>query len=365
MRLQRIVTIYRKDLRDAIRDARVLMAVLTPLGLGLLYNVIFSDTSARTKTTVAYTMSGDSVLPETLRSDISPRIDISYRVVTDPADVRDLVEREVADVGLVIPAGFDEAVRHGGAPELTVILPESASFGADYVAAVLEPTVRRMAGQTPPATITADTIPAAEINATGAIYDQLGIRRWMVLFMAILLVAMIAVYAVPVILTEETDRKTLDALGMIASYADVIAAKALVGLTYVAVALPTMPALTRLRPADPLMFAAAVALFSVVLVGVGLLLGGLFRTANQLNSWSSIVLLLVIFPAALVGLPVPRVLALLAEMFPTGHAARLTINGVMGRQAFGDAWLSFTVIAAWGVAAYAVLLWRMSRREAQ
>jgi ABC-type Na+ efflux pump permease subunit len=41
----------------------------------------------------------------------------------------------------------------------------------------------------------------------------------------IMLLAMIAVYAVPAVLVEETEKKTMEALTLIASTADVIAAK--------------------------------------------------------------------------------------------------------------------------------------------
>ena len=43
--LVRIFTLFAKDLKDAIRDARVLVALIVPLGIGLFYNYAFDDTS--------------------------------------------------------------------------------------------------------------------------------------------------------------------------------------------------------------------------------------------------------------------------------------------------------------------------------
>jgi ABC-type Na+ efflux pump permease subunit len=39
----RIHAIYRKDLRDALRDSRLIIAILMPLLIGLLYSVMFND----------------------------------------------------------------------------------------------------------------------------------------------------------------------------------------------------------------------------------------------------------------------------------------------------------------------------------
>ena len=58
-----------------------------------------------------------------------------------------------------------------------------------------------------------------------------------------------------------------------------------------------MLALTRLRPEDIATFVAGTALLAVALIGIGLLIGGLFRNAQQVYSWSSLMLLPVIGPA--------------------------------------------------------------------
>ncbi len=70
-------------------------------------------------------------------------------------------------------------------------------------------------------------------------------------------------------------------------------------------------------------------------------------------------------PVFMVGLPVPDLIDVLLTLIPTSQATRLAMNGLMmGEALFPDAWLSFLVIAAWGAVAYALLLWRLSRREA-
>ena len=52
MNWTRIRAIYRKDMRDALRDSRVLTALIMPLAFGLLYSFMFSDDAATQKVKV-------------------------------------------------------------------------------------------------------------------------------------------------------------------------------------------------------------------------------------------------------------------------------------------------------------------------
>jgi ABC-2 type transport system permease protein len=111
------------------------------------------------------------------------------------------------------------------------------------------------------------------------------------------------------------------------------------------------------------LFAAGVAALALSLLGFGLLLGGLFRSANQLNTWSGIMLTPLIAPAFMIGLPIPDALETIASLIPTGAAMKVLINGTTGEDIFSRVWLPFLVMVAWSVIAYAVLLWDLSRRR--
>jgi ABC-type multidrug transport system permease subunit len=184
-----------------------------------------------------------------------------------------------------------------------------------------------------------------------------------VLATVVMMLGMIAVLAVPIILTEEAEKKTLDALLLVANYREVIVAKALVGVAYCAVSVALMLALTRLQPADVPTFVAGTGLLAVALIGAGLLLGGVFKTANQVYTWSSLVLIPIIAPPFVAGLPMPPALDLALRAFPTFQGMRIMTNGLAGQPLFADIWISYAVIAAWAVIAYGVLAWRLSRRE--
>ena len=244
-----------------------------------------------------------------------------------------------------------------------MILPASPSFGGDYVAAMLDRVTQSLAGQVPAATIARVMLPATPGTSDSA-FATLGARKIFVLVAVILMLAMIAVYALPAVLTEETEKRTVEALTLIASDVEVIVAKSLFGLTYCVISVPLMLAVTRVVPENVALFVLDIVLTSVTLVGLGLLLGGLMRTQTQLNTWSSVALIPLLVPAIIAGLPVPGWVEAIVSIIPTAQTMRLGVNALAGRQLFGAEWLSVAIILGWSVAAYGLVWWRLLRQEA-
>lgn len=361
MSWRRITAMYRKDLRDARRDTRLLMALLIPLLLGVLYGLMFDDESKPTAT-LGYVASAESTLPQALEEAASEALIVDLRRVADEVELRRLVRDEDVDVGVLIPAAFDAELAAGEAPGVTVILPASPSFGGDYLAALVEPVAQDLAGQKP-----AVVVARAQLDArsdTAAALEALGQRRVFILISLILMLVMIAAYALPTTITEENEKKTLEALALIAPHWEIIAAKALFGLTYCVVSLPLLLLVTREQPAGWLVFAAGMGASAVALVGLGLLFGVVVKTQSQLNNWSSLLMFPLLVPAFIVGLPTPAWVNAIVFVLPTVQTMRLGVNGLAGRAVFDDMWLSFLVLAAWAVVAYGLIAWRLNRREA-
>ena len=362
MSWSRVRTIYRKDMRDALRDSRVLTALLFPLALGLLYSFMFSDESIRTqKAKVGVVSDGTTRLTTVISQQTGPALDLTFVRMPDAGRLDQQVRQKKVDVGLVIPRGFDAAVKAGESPPLTVVLPSSPSFDSDYVEAVLDRSVQSLAGRAPPAHIVRRSLPPESGGATAL--EVLGARKDFILVSMIMLLAMIAVYAVPAVLVEETEKKTMEALTLIASTADVIAAKALFGITLSVVGVPVLLVITRGDPADMMGLAAAVVLSAVVLVGIGLLCGSLFKTQQQVNTWSGVILLVLLAPAFTIGMPTPDAVSAALAFLPTAPTFRLIANAFAGRALYPHEWLSYALLLAWGAGAYGFLWWRLSRQE--
>lgn len=362
MRWNTILTIFRKDVLDAIKDARVLVALLVPLGLGILYGQLFEDEAPRVSVDIAYAASEMTTLPDAIQQVAGEAVDLTFTQLDSPDAVRQEVDEKQADLGLVIPAGFDAAVAQGEAPPLTVIRRAGSGFGADFASTALDGALRAMAGQHPPATITPEVL-ATEPSDAMAIFEELGMRRYFILAVVVMMVVMIGMLVVPVILAEETEKKTLDALVMIASYGEVVTAKALVGLVYVVLSVAVLMGITQLIPENMLLFIAGTLVLGITMIAFGLFVGGFFKSANQLNTWSGIILLPVAAPAFLVGLGLPRAADIALQLLPTSRAAKVLINGLSGKAYFADVWFSFVVMLAWAALAYLLVVRSLQRRE--
>ena len=359
-----ILTIFRKDVRDAIRDSRVIAALLIPLGIGMFYNYTFDDDGfTPPPVDVVYYLEGDSQLPQNLDGMTEGVVDLALEELDSAAEVRERVVDEDAGVGMIIPADFDERVAAGESPPLELFIRDESGSGVNYVVAALEQTLREMAGRAPPADVLLDVI-AAESDDDMSIFDEIGPRQYFVLAAIIMLIGMNSMLVVPLILAEEAEKKTLDALVMVASYADVIVAKAMVGLFYVGASTAALVALTGISLENAGLFVFTVALFALSLIGIGLLIGSMFSNANQVNTWAGFFLLPVISPAFMVGFPFPDAVDTVLSLLSTSQAMRLMINAVSGENLFGNVWMSIAVLLVWTVAAYGLLALRLSRRQA-
>jgi hypothetical protein len=362
MSLRRILTIFRKDLRDAIRDARVLIALITPLGIGIFYSFLWDDDVTIPPAEVIVYEAEQSTLPDAIRDIVGGAVRLTYVTADSDQAVRDRIAAGDSDLGLVIPAGFDAALVAGEGPTVTVLFPESLSIGGNFVAEAVDPAIRLMAGQAPPATIAFETMEQSPEGRT--VVDQIGFRTWSIYASFVLMVAMIGMLAIPVVLAEETEKKTMDALVMIANNVEIIAAKALLGLVYVAIMVTLLLGITQSYPADWPLFVGAITLLGLTLIGAGLLMAGFFKSASQLNTWSGVTLLPIIFPAFIVGLGLPDRFDTLATLLPSGAGAKLLFDSASEVSIFNNTLVLAGIVAAWGIAAYLLLFWQLRRRTA-
>lgn len=358
-----VATLFRKDVVDGLRESRVAVSLITPIILAVLYNVMFPD-ERLLEAKVAYAGPETSAIVETLkaRADAGRSVSLKLRHVASAEEARRLVASKDVDVAFALPADVDDAIRAGRSPVITLIQPEIPGAPANFVETSLQAGARDLAGRAPPATIVPEKVKTGG-SADQGVMGEMGPRKYFVLATIVMMLGMIAMLAVPIMLAEEVEKKTLDALLIVGSYLDVIAAKALVGLAYVAVSVTLMLALTGLRPGDLPSFTAGTTLLAIALIAGGLLIGGLFKSAQQVYSWSSVMLIPVIGPAFAVGLPVPDAVDLALRALPTSQGMRIMANGLAGEVLFGDVWLSYLVTGLWAIGAYALLAWRLSRRE--
>ena len=190
-----IIAITLKDVLDAVRNSRILAALLTPLGMGLLFNFILPDASSARRVAVVVAGGESSAFPAALRGAVGPAVNLVLREVSGPEADRDALRQRRADAGLVLPGGFDAAVRAGQEPELTLLVPDSPGVNTGIVAGALEGALREMAGQRRPATVRQEVV-RPQSSGTQTISLGLGPRAYALLLNLVTLVSMIGIFAV-------------------------------------------------------------------------------------------------------------------------------------------------------------------------
>ena len=356
-------TLWRKDMVDGIRESRVLVSLLTPVLLAVMYNALFPDNKTL-EAKAAYVGPETSAIVQMLRSraEASQSVDLKLQHLATVDEARHAVGTKDVDIAFVLPDDVDDAIKSGRTPTISLIEPEVVTPGGSFVDSTIQSAVRTVAGQKPAATISTENVnTGTSPNATAI--QSMGTRKYFVLGTIVMMLGMVAILAVPIMLTEEVEKKTLDAVLLIARYLEVILAKALVGLAYAALAVAVMLVLTRLRPGDMRMFIVGGVFTGFTLIGLGLLLGGLFKSAQQVYSWSSVILLPIIAPPFLVGIGLPAWADMLVRLAPTSEGMRIMANGLAGQAVFADLWQAFAILAGWSVVFYGILAIRLARRE--
>ena len=355
MNWRAILTIAHKDIVDAIKNRYILFALILPIGVSLLLRVAFPGPDELI--TIAVYDPGDSRLVSGLRELSAVRL----LEVTSDRQLPEEVEKETVG-GLAVPAGFDAAVEAGEQPELTVYLNRRRGGGELAVfRRLVEQQVWVLVEQPPPARITWTNV--AEPPGTLA-QGEFRFDRYILVVLLVMALAMTGSFVVPLLLVEEKEKHTLDALLMSpADSAEVVAGKALTGLLYSLLIAGVLIALNEGWVGDWPVTAVAILLGSLFMVAVGLLMGSLFRTTMQVNTWSSIVVLALMSPSWLGVMGSPTLLETALGLLPTHCLAQALGLALAGEASLARVWGDLAVLAGSVIVAFAAVVWTLRRQE--
>ncbi|KIX11294.1 hypothetical protein X474_25085, partial [Dethiosulfatarculus sandiegensis] len=113
MSLSRIWKVLRKDLALGPRSSIFLWAIVLPFALTLILQVAFGSLFDP-KPRLGIVDDGDS----SITAAISDMDGIELTLLDDAGEMKAQVEANDLDAGLILPQGFDEAVRNGDRPAL-------------------------------------------------------------------------------------------------------------------------------------------------------------------------------------------------------------------------------------------------------
>lgn len=269
MSIRRIAAILTKDLALGPRGPIFLYALVLPAALTLIFQVAFGSLFAPRPRLGLVDEGRSSVVARIRELD---GIDLS--IIEDRTTLRRMVEQNDLDAGLVLPAGFDEAVRRGERPFLPFFIGgESYAKNRIVLTIATIDALRGLAGQRPPVEVDVVTFGDQELPVATRLIPA-------IMFYALV---MAGVFIPSSSLVEEKERGTLMALLVTpVSMREVLAAKFCLGaLLATVLSLMTLALNRALGPSPPAVL-AVVSVAAVLTALIGVLAGMVSRSSTAL-----------------------------------------------------------------------------------
>jgi ABC-2 type transport system permease protein len=265
----RIRTLVGKDLHLGPRSPLVLWALVLPVVMTLLLRGIFGGLFG-TEPRLGIVDLGDSELVAAAQA----LEGVEVVLVGDAADLRERLEANDLDAGLVLPAGFDDAVREGRRPTLELSVGgESLASDRILLAVTAMDLARALEGRAAPVDV--------EVVAVGDAGVPMDLR---LLPLVVMMTVAIAGGMIPAAgLVEEKGKGTLQAtLVTPATMGEVLLAKAIFGWALAVTAGLITLAINGALGAAPLATVLAIGIGAAMMAQVGLMLGAWAPDTNTL-----------------------------------------------------------------------------------
>ncbi len=355
MNLNIVSAITRKDLVDAIRHRYLLTALVTPLFVALLFRVLLPGGGSNKLLTIVVHDAGGSGLVAELRK--TNQITVVEAASVDATAGE--VEKRKAIGGLVVPAGFDADLAANKQPELTVYINNDKNiFEQAAFRRLLDQIVRSFAKQPEPARLTwVDIDKGANDQKRGGT----GLDQIMLPLLLILTFGMIGAFVVPLLIVEEKEKRTLDfLLSSPASLNEIIAGKALTGVVYTLLIAGILLGINRQFIQNWPLTLLTILLGLLFVVGVGLVIGSLLNNTMQVNTWASIILIVLLAPS-FPSIGITAWFDKAMRVIPTyylSEALKLSMTGTVSSQL----WMYLAVLLACTVVVYFAAAFALHRR---
>lgn len=356
MNLTIVSAIARKDVVDAIRHRYLLTALVTPLFVALLFRVLLPGGGTGDKLlTVVVHDAGSSGLVAELRQ--TPQISV---VLADSADATaGEVERIDATGGFVVPAGFDADLAANKQPQLTIYLNNKKSvLERAAFRRMLDQLVRSFAKQPEPARLVWVDV---DKDTNDPIRGFARLDQMLLPLLLILTFGMTGAFVVPLLIVEEKEKRTLDfLLSSPASLNEIIAGKALTGVVYTLLIAGLLLGINRQSIQNWPLTLLIIVVGLLFVVGVGLVLGSVLKNTMQVNTWASLVLILLMAPS-FPSIGLTGWFDKLMRVIPTyylSEALKLSMAGTVSSQL----WVYLAVLLACTVIVFFAAAWALHRR---
>jgi ABC-2 type transport system permease protein len=269
MSMQRLWSLLRKEFLVGPRKPFFLWAILMPVALTLLFQGVFG-TLFEPKPRLGIVDAGNSEITRAVRQ----MEGIQLTLLEDIRELKVRVERNDLDAGMVLPAGFDRAVRGGEKPGLEIYIGgESLASNRIILMVTALDLLRSLEGEEAPVTV--------ELVLAGE--EGLPISLRLVPLIVFYALAMAGVFVPGSSLVEEKERGTLQA--MLVSpvrLKEVLAAKWALGFFFSGFMASATLLLNRAFGPRPLDVLVVIGVAAALTGMIGLLVGVVSRTSTML-----------------------------------------------------------------------------------
>jgi ABC-2 type transport system permease protein len=354
--LRIIWAIALKDLVDAIKNKTILSALGSVVFIIVMYKYMpYLEGRDELPNLLLYD-AGESALAMELEDSPSLRL---YTYDTRERMLDLLSRGDTPELGLVFPADLDQRIRDGEDIELDgYVAYWIQGQHVDELVAIAEEEIGYLAKR--PVRIRVDDRRIYPQDP-----DEAG-SGFLVSIAAVLVLAMTGVLVVVHLMLEEKQTKTIDALRVSpAGPIHMLLGKAVVGMVYCLIGVCAVYALNA-EYITHWNLALLTALSGAVLtVGLGLLLGTLFDSRQQLVIWGFLIMNVLLVPAFLVDMSdlLPKTAIQLFRWVPTSAIAWLVRASFPASIPVGRTMRHLGLVLGSALIVYALAAWRMRELE--
>lgn len=343
--LRRIAILLQRELVHGPRNTIFLFAILAPffitVVISLLFGTFFVD-----KPRLGIRDEGDSQVVA-----LAQEVDsLAVKEYDTAVALETAVANGAVDLGIILPADFDAAVRRGEEAEITAyIWGESLLKNRTLLGIILVSLIRQMAGQEAPVNIITRTLgDVAAVPWQDRIFP-----------LVILMTIIIGATMVPATsLVTEKQKRTLNALNVTpTTLAELFTSKALVGMLLSVATAVAVLLLNRAFGGQPILLLFVLILGAMAASLFGILLGAFIKDITTLFAVIKGIGILLYAPAFVYLFPsIPQ---WVAQIFPTYYIVQPVIEIVQQGASLPDiapelAVLSLIILAEIGLIAYVI-----------
>jgi len=312
MSLKRVGILLGKEFFHGQRSFILVWAVAAPLLMSLVISLVFG-TFFSEKPRLGIMDEGDSQLV-VLSQQLDSVVTKEYRTVSA---LKQAAENGAVDMGVVLDAGFDDAVLQGETTEITAyVWGESLAKNRTILSVTLADLIRELAGQEVPVQI-----------ETVALGDEVSIP-WsdrLLPFIVLIAVLMGGVFLPATSIITEKQNRTLHAVAVTpTTLADVFVAKAVLGVFLSLCMGILMLVINQAFGAQPLLLVLVLVLGAIMAAEIGLVL------AAVLNNTSSLFAVMkffgIFFYAPVIFYLFPQIPQWIGKIFPTYYIVQPIID---------------------------------------